>query len=134
MQHEHARGFERWLKRRAEKAATSPTVSDQDYRDYVAAMRGEQAQRDAGRVRHLEPGGEDRSAGLTDDEVYLGFVSELDGSAARRRTEEGLKRELQDREAEIVRHAAQTGGGLSRSHEHLRSRLQGFGTPHEGSE
>ncbi len=134
MQHDHASGFEKWLQRRAEKAATSPTVSDRDYQDYVSAMRGEQAQRDAGRVRHLEPGGPDLSEGIPDDRVYQGYLDELSGVAARRRTEEALKAEKIERENEIIRHASEVGGGLSRSHEALRSRLQGFGRPGEGSE
>ncbi len=133
MQHEESKGFERWLQRRAEKAA-SPSTSDRDYRDYVSAMTGQEAERDAGRARHLQPGGPDRTEGLSDDAVYVSYVSELDGSAARRRAEEAARQEARDRQEEVIRHASEVGGGLSRSHEHLRSRLQGFGKPNEGSD
>ncbi|MDP9477344.1 MAG: hypothetical protein M3R38_16960 [Actinomycetota bacterium] len=70
---------------------------------------------------------------MSDDVVYQGYISELDGTAARRRTEEGLKRELQDRQEEVIRHVREVGGGLSRSHEHLRSRIPGAGKPYEGA-
>ncbi len=133
MQNEEARGFERWLKRRAERA-TSPSTSDREYADYVASVSGEQAQRDAGRARHLQPGGPDRTEGLGDDVVYASYLQELDGTASRRRAEESARQEARDREQEVIRHAGLVGGGLSRSHEHLRSRLQGFGRPNEGSD
>lgn len=121
-------GFAAFKARRAAKAA-----ADVDYAAYVSSMRGEAAERMAGVPVTGTPGGEDPAEGVPDDRVYAGYISELDGSAARRRSEEAARAELRDREAEIVRHAAQTGGGLSRSHEHLRSRLEGFGVPGEGS-
>ncbi len=133
MQHEESKGFERWLKRRAEKGATSPSTSDRDYRDYVSAMTGQEAERNAGRAFDVVPGGVDRAEGVPDDQVYRGYLQELDGTASRRRSEEAARQEARDREQEVIRHASEVGGGLSRSHEHLRSRLEGFGTPGEGA-
>ncbi len=124
--------FERCMRKKAERAAKGPTTTDQDYRDYVAAMSGEQAQRDAGRAFHVVPGGEDPAAGTSDDAVYATYLAELDGSAARRRSEQNARQERHDREEEVIRHASQVGGGLSRLHEALRDRLEGFGRPGEG--
>ncbi len=132
MQHEHVSGFERWMKRRAAKGATTST-GDEDYRRYMASVSGAEAQKNAGRAYSLEAGGPDPAEGVPDDAVYRGYLQELDGTASRRRAEAAARQELKDREAETVRHAAEVGGGLSRSHEHLRSRLEGFGRPGEGS-
>ncbi len=134
MQHEESKGFERWLQRRAAKAATSPSTSDEDYRRYMAAVSGEAAQRNAGRAFDVVAGGVDPAEGVPDDVVYRSYLQELDGTAARRRSEQAARQEACDRQEEVIRHAGLVGGGLSRSHEHLRSRLEGFGRPHEGSD
>ncbi|MDP9477497.1 MAG: hypothetical protein M3R38_17735 [Actinomycetota bacterium] len=123
-------GYRRFKAKRAE---TAPTTTDRDHQDFVSAMSGEDAERRAGVARHLEPGGPDAAAGVGDDRAYEAYVDEITGAAARRRSEENACQKLRDRESEIVRHASQVGGGLSRSHEHLRRRLQGFGRPGEGS-
>lgn len=125
---EDGKGFERWLARRA---AAPKTSQDEDYARFLSAMSGPGPDRN-GRAEHLEPGGEDSAAGLSDDAIYRGYVSELDGSAARRRSEENAKRELRERQEEVIRHVRQVGGGMSRSFEDLRSRIPGAGKPYEG--
>ncbi len=119
--------------KRREKAAASPTTDDRAYADYVAAVSGEAAQKNAGRAFDVVAGGVDPAEGVPDDVVYAGYLQELSGAAARRRSEEAARQEARDREAETVRHVREVGGGLSRSHEHLRSRIPGAGRPYEGS-
>lgn len=121
-------GFKRFKAQRAAKAA-----ADADYEAFTAAMRGPDGDAN-GRAQHLQPGGEDTAAGLSDGEIYRGYLAELDGTAARRRSEENAKRERIEREQEVVRYAKTTdSAALSRSHEHLRDRIPGAGRPHEGS-
>ncbi|MDP9477345.1 MAG: hypothetical protein M3R38_16965 [Actinomycetota bacterium] len=62
-EHDHAKGFERWMRRRAEKAAASPSTDDRAYRDYLSSVSGEAAQKNAGRVTSGTPGGPDLSEG-----------------------------------------------------------------------
>lgn len=120
-------GFAAWKKRRAQRAA-----DDEDYGRFVAAMRGPGGDAN-GRASTGTPGGEDPAEGVPDGVVYEQYLSVLSGEAGRRRAEENARRERIEREDAIVRHARIAGGGLSRSHEHLRERLEGFGRPHEGS-
>ncbi|PLS87760.1 MAG: hypothetical protein CYG60_00230 [Actinobacteria bacterium] len=75
------------------------------------------------------PGGEDQAEGVPDTVVYAGYLDQLSGAADRRKAEATVKRELQERQEEVVRHLRQVGGGTSKDHDFLRPRLadSGFG-------
>lgn len=121
-------GFKRFKEQRAKRAA-----DDQDYRDFLSSMTGEQAERDAGRAFPQISGGPDPAENVPDGVVYEQYLDVLSGAAARRQAEATVRRELRDREEETLRHVRQVGGGLSSSHEALRARLEGFGRPNEGA-
>ena len=104
------RGFERWRERQAERASDFGR-DDVAYAAYLDLATGERAQRNAGVPESglADVGRVDLSEGDTDDVVYERFRAELDGSAARRRTEEATRREREDRIQEHRRHARECG-------------------------
>ena len=102
------RGFEAWRQRQVEEADNG---LDAQYRRYLDLATGERAQRNAGVPESglADVGRVDLSEGDTDDVVYERFRAELDGSAARRRTEEATRREREDSIQEHRRHARECG-------------------------
>ena len=106
------RGYERWLAAREVKAATDPTT-EKLYASYLDLATGERAQRKAGVPESGLAGvGRVDLSQDSDDVVYEQFRAELDGSAARRRTEEAARLEREDRAAEYRRHSRETGSPM----------------------
>ncbi|MDP9484903.1 MAG: hypothetical protein M3Q49_03750 [Actinomycetota bacterium] len=111
MEHAESKGFERWLRKRAEKARTSP--EDNEFYDrYVDAATGQDAENTAGVARHLEPGVPVPDH-ITNDEIYEGFVDMLSGKASRERAEEDVNQDFRDRREEARRHAREMGYPLN---------------------
>ncbi len=110
MEHAESKGFERWMKRRAERAATSPSTSDDKlYEAFVNAATGAEASRNAGRAFPQIDGGAVVPEHITDAEIYQGFTDMLDGTAARKRAEENVRQDFMDRREELRRHAREMG-------------------------
>ncbi len=115
---EDARGFERWLARRAAKGdATTPTGDDAFYRAYVSAATGRAAERDAGRAFPQIDGGAEVPPDLTDDAAYENYMDVISGRAAKKQALEDVRRDRRERQEEHRRHAREMGTPLHGQYE-----------------
>ncbi len=107
---EDGKGFERWMKRRAERGeTTSKTSDDRDYERFVSAMTGAEAEATAGVAYEQIDGGAVVPESLSDDQAYAHLLAVVSGEASRLQAQEDVRRDRRERQEEHRRHSEAMG-------------------------